>query len=145
MKNILLSMTGLILSVMLVISCSSNKLLDAAVNGDTEYIKSFRGDINEAVNKDGSTALMFAAFHGKLESVKALIGAGANINATNSGGHTALMYAAFEGRAEVVNELINDGANVNIADKSGLTALTESVIKHHKDIVEKLIKAGAKK
>lgn len=129
---------------MLLNSCSSKRLYDAAVNGDTAYIKSFKGDINQPVNNDGSTALIYAAYHGKLESVKALIEAKANINFTNSGGHTALMYAAYEGKTEIVNELIKDGADVNIADKSGLTALTQAALKGHKDIVKSLIKAGAR-
>jgi len=134
----------LIVSVIMLCSCSSRRLYDAAVNGDTAYIKSFKGDINQPVNNDGSTAMIYASYHGKLESVKALIEAKANINATNSGGHTALMYAAFEGRTDVVNELLKAGADVNIADKSGLTALTQAALKGQKDVVKALVKVGAR-
>ena len=44
-------------------------------------------------DKDGETALMVAAGKGRIDAVKALIEAGADVNAKNSEGKTALDVA----------------------------------------------------
>ena len=50
-------------------------------------------DVN-ANDKEGWTALMYAAGSGNVECVKNLIAAGANVHAKNNNGRTALMIAA---------------------------------------------------
>jgi uncharacterized protein len=69
-----------------------------------------------------STPLMVATKHGHTEAVKALIGAGADINAQDNQGRTALMLAAAEGQVEMVNLLCKSYADLSIQDHRGGTA-----------------------
>ncbi len=54
--------------------------------------------------------LMTAASTGHTETVKALLAAGADVNATSEKGGTALMGAAMEGHTEIVQLLKEAGA-----------------------------------
>ena len=54
----------------------------------------------------GKTALMIAAYHGKLEVAKVLLQNGANINLQNTNNWTALMFAAEKGHDKVVELLL---------------------------------------
>jgi ankyrin repeat protein len=67
-----------------------------------------------AANNEGETALMSASRFGHLEIVKALIAAGANVNAVEWGGDTALTYASKydsgNGHTEIKKALIAAGA-----------------------------------
>ena len=60
-----------------------------------------------AVNGDGETALIRAAWNGGAEVVKILISAGANTNAADNNGKTALMEAKWYRRAETIAALQN--------------------------------------
>lgn len=66
---------------------------------------------------------MRAASNGDLPSVRALLAAGADVNATNKSGQTALMVAAVMGHGEIVASLIEAGADPHLRDRLGLTAL----------------------
>ena len=63
-----------------------------------------------------STALMEAVEQGDVGAVRALIEAGADVNAQDSRGRTPLMGAARLGYAETVRVLVGGGADV---DKQG--------------------------
>jgi uncharacterized protein len=91
----------------------------------------------------GWTALHWAAFHGKLDIVKALINAGADVNAKDNDGWTALHLAAKYGDLDVVKALINAGADLNVQDNFGRTALHWAARNGKLDIVKALINAGA--
>ena len=80
-----------------------------------------KADVN-ARDKDGWTALMFAAAGGAAESVKVLLDAGADVNARNEDGLTALIAAALSGTAENVKVLLDAGADASHKDKDGKTA-----------------------
>ena len=74
-------------------------LVAAAEAGDrTAVIAELRegGDVNER-GPDGSTALMWATYHGDLELVQRLIAAGADADAQNDFGAFALSEAAISG------------------------------------------------
>jgi ankyrin repeat protein len=91
------------------------------------------------------TALMLAASKGDAATVKALLAAGANPNATARDGRTALMEAASQGSLEAVQALLAAGANVNARTAAGATALQQAVRrKDEPGIVEALKQAGAK-
>jgi ankyrin repeat protein len=62
---------------------------------------------------DHYTPLIHAAEKGHLKVVNALIGSGANVNATSKDGKTALIAAAEKGHLKVVNALIKAGAKVD--------------------------------
>ena len=86
---------------------------------------------------DGTTPLMVAAGLGRAtfspglqrgrrsrgaeEAVKALLDAGADVNAVNEADYTALHGAAFRGLDEVIQILVDRGANINARDFRGRT------------------------
>jgi ankyrin repeat protein len=91
-----------------------------------------------------------AVREGNLESIKALIAAGADVNAKSELGMTVLMRAATFGKVDVVKALIAAGANVNAKDNDGQTALMraayDELVGHEDsdgaDCIEALIAAG---
>ena len=69
---------------------------------------------------------MHAAAQGAVDVVKALVLAGADVNAVSSTGVTALMLAVIYENADTpdtVNALVEAGADINAADENGVTAL----------------------
>jgi ankyrin repeat protein len=63
---------------------------------------------------EGETPLMTSSRTGTLPGVKALLAAGANVNAKESyRGETALMWAVAENHADIAKVLIDAGADVN--------------------------------
>ena len=97
----------------------------------------FRKDLEEWFKSLWGTA------KGDIGTVKALIVAGADVNASDHEGATPLMAAAFAGHAEVVRSLLHKGANVNAVDKDGHTALMCAAVAGHVKVVEVLLDAGA--
>jgi ankyrin repeat protein len=65
--------------------------------------------VNAKSNR-GETALMFAAYKGNLEVVKALVDKGAEVNAKDYAGNTALMRASKNEYEDVVQMLKSAGA-----------------------------------
>ena len=74
------------------------------------------------------TALLDAAKKGDAETVKALIDAGADINAKDNDGQTAISYATENGYAETVKALIDAGATVeNYTELFNNTSVNEAL------------------
>ena len=101
-------------------------LINTIRSGPLEFVDLFlkRGDNPNAVDKNGRTALMYAAYYGHYEHVgvaKILIAAGANVNATDKNGFTALRFAAQLRHAEVAKVLLENGADPNIPAGDGKT------------------------
>jgi uncharacterized protein len=71
----------------------------------------------------GLTPLIFAAREGDLESAKALVDGGANVNQISEYGWTPLLTAANNRHYKLGAYLIERGADVNIANKGGWTPL----------------------
>jgi len=71
----------------------------------------------------GLTPLVFAAREGDLESAKALLDAGADVNQTTEYGWTPLLTATNNRHYKLARYLIERGANPNIANKGGWTPL----------------------
>ena len=59
--------------------------------------------------------------------VRALITAGANVNAVDHNGDTVLMLAAGTDSAETIKALLDLGASINAKDKNGQTALMRAI------------------
>ena len=90
------------------------------------------------------TPLMLAAQFGRLETVQALLEAGAGVDLHEKGRYTALMLAAGNGHADVVQILLDAGANVNnIEQTRGWTALIWAAKRGHTDTVRVLLEHGA--
>jgi ankyrin repeat protein len=95
-----------------------------------------------------STPLMVAVQNGKnLAAVKALIAAGADVNARASSeieGQTPLIILAQYGDFwDMAETLINAGADVNATDHQGLSALVYAVERNAKMVVRLLLEKGA--
>ena len=90
-----------------------------------------------------SGALHMAAQEGHTEIVKALLAAGAAVNAKDQEGRTALDLAAQEGHTETVKALLAADAAVNTKDDLfGSTALELAAAEGHTGIVRLLKAAG---
>lgn len=104
--------------------------------------------------KDGQTALHHAVIGSgggepasSAAAVRALLAAGADVNAADATGRTALMYAArmyHDSRLEMTRELIAAGADVNAADAEGQTALMLVAQTNSVKTITALLDAGAK-
>ena len=75
------------------------------------------------------TGLMMAAQKGSLDTVSALIAAGAVVDTQEraQGGGTALAMAANKGHSAVVSCILDAGAKVDLRSNSGGTALQSSL------------------
>ena len=96
-----------------------------------------------AVQKDGLTTLMKAAYVGREDLIRDLIKRGADLSARDIAGYTALMCSAYAGKLGSVKLLIGGGAELNADDLEGSTALMFAAQNGHGEIVEVLVRAGA--
>lgn len=71
----------------------------------------------------GSTPLHLAATNPDVSALKALLAAGADVNAKDMDGNTALHMAAYTNRIEAAKILLEAGADVNIKTTAGRTPM----------------------
>ena len=122
------------------------ELLVAAKNGESGRVLEL---IREGVDpnstmEDGRSALLLASGGGHIETVKALLDAGAWVDPQERVlGMTPLLYAAWRGHTEVVMLLIRKGAEVNAKNAEGFTPLHYAAGEGHLRIVEVLVAEGA--
>ena len=96
-------------------------------------------DVN-ARNSEGTiTPLIFAVREENTKSVKELLRAGADVNATD-GVDTALMVACETGNEAIVKLLLEAGTNVNAENSAGMTALYLAVTRGHAEFRRALTK-----
>ena len=93
------------------------------------------GDVNLRASQHGQTALMLAVSHGRLDMVRLLVDAGADLNIRDEDGSTALMCAAEHGSMDIVKYLmVQPEADLAAKDNDGLTALAVAMEAGHRDI-----------
>ncbi len=80
----------------------------------------------------------------RIENIKMLLLAGANVNHEGRYGSTPLYIAAQEGHIEVAKALIKAGADVNKAITDGTTPLFIALQKGHKEVIKALKEASRK-
>ena len=127
-------------------SKNNASLLEAARSGDIKRVQTFlsTGASASVNDKDGTTALMFAANSGYTEIVKVLIESGANIDYKRKRyGLTALMLACAAKQVDIVRILIAKGADINAVNEDGSTALMIATLKGYSPIVQALVDALA--
>ena len=119
---------------------NDSKIFDAAENGNIEeLIKMIKiVDVN-LQDKDGWTALMWAARFGKTDCVKLLIKNNTDVNLQDEAGWTALIFAAINDHTETVKTLIDNGADIDLQDEDGRTTLILAAFKGHTETVKTLL------
>lgn len=101
-------------------------LFEAVVRGDLAALRrtiEAGADVDQREPAGGSTPLIAAALFGRPGTAKALIDAGADVDARNNDGSTALITAALMARTEIVQALLDAGAERGIGNNDGATAL----------------------
>ena len=78
-----------------------------------------------------------------VDTIRALLDAGANPNMAVAGGRTPLHAAAWSNGVAVVDALIRSGADVNARDDGGNLPLHAAVFHNERRVVESLVAAGA--
>jgi ankyrin repeat protein len=98
--------------------------------GDSAVIQALlQGGANvHEKESDGTTALRWAVVANHPQELKALVGAGAEVNAVDPFGYTPILYAATIdfGDFETAMTLLTTGTGPNIKDKKGKTALAHA-------------------
>lgn len=122
-----------------------NELIEAAKRGSANKVKDLlkKGeyDINEQ-DKEGKTALMYAALNKFISVVDILINAKADTNIRDYLGRTALMMSST---MKVIDKLLEGGADVNIQSHAGTTAIIDYLQFNQANyftILEKFLKFG---
>jgi ankyrin repeat protein len=93
------------------------------------------------VDWGGNSPLLFVARNGDIESARALLDAGANVNDAGADGNTALVIAAHSGHGPLGVFLLSRGANPN-ADGGGYTVLHAAVLRGQLDLVKESLARG---
>lgn len=129
------------------------EVLDAAEEGRVDYVQLLakHGVDLDARDENGTTPLMRVTEDGLSASVRTLLAAGADVNATDEEfGATPLMVAAFRGEDEIVRVLLEAGAAPNLAargsaagEAAGWTALIAAATEARPFIVSLLLDGGA--
>ncbi len=110
---------------------------------DADNSAAMRTDVG-ARQPDGSTALQWAVYEGRLDDVRRLIKAGADVDARNDFGASAMSLAAAAGDAAVLRELLEAGADPESPNAEGQTALMAVARTGRVDAARELLKAGAR-
>jgi len=79
-------------------------------------------DVNTQDADKGMTALLYAAEGGRVDAVKLLIEAKANVSLANKKGTTPLMYGALSGKMDIVKALLAAGADPKAKNVDGQSA-----------------------
>lgn len=121
-------MLGLVLAhpdTILRAATNATAVVDAARTDNLTAVRKLiaeRADVNAPTN-DGSSALLWAAFHSNEPMTKALLTAGASVDAANRYGVTPLLQASRNGDVAVMRALLDGGANPTRWHAEGETPL----------------------
>ena len=127
----------------------SQALFDAVKSGNLSQLNSIlQGAYVNVAGEGGMTPLMLAASLGHLETVKALLGAGAEVAARGAREYNALMYATYNseldrGFPEVVQVLIDAGADIETQIFYAIRPLMLAAGAGETAVCQVLLKAGA--
>jgi ankyrin repeat protein len=129
----------------------SLNVFEAAALGDTARVEELLGEdpeLAKAWSPDGFTALHYAAFFGSPEAVRALVAAGADLEARSTNQEfapeaTPLHSAVAAGRMDNAEALLEASADPNARQHGGFTPLMEAEQRGDLDLAELLIRHGA--
>ena len=94
-------------------------------------------------NKDGLTAVHYAAQQGNVNVLKLLQHRGANIDQVDSTGTNSIMFSLTNGDCETVRWLTENGVDVNVSDYEGITAVHGAACLGKLEVLKLLHKSGA--
>ena len=117
----------------------------AAKAGDLAAVRDLikqRADVN-LPTRDGSTALLWAAYNSDLEMTRVLLAAGAKVNVANRYGVAPLLQASRIGDVPIMEALLTAGANPKLAHPEGETPLMASSRAGRVEAVRLLLARGA--
>lgn len=117
----------------------------AAQSGEFERVQALIADgmdVNEQAS-DGSTALLWAAYHSHPEMAQALLAAGADANLANNFGVTPLLQASRTGDADMIEVLLNGSADIELTHPQGATPLMLAAFTGRVEPVQLLLDRGA--
>ena len=119
-------------------------LLDAFRAGDLAQVRLVAGKADlEARDRQGRTALLLATHANHVEIARALIEAGADVNAKDGIKDTPFLYAGAEGRDEILELILATGrAKLDDTNRYGGTALIPAAHHGHPSTVRILLQAG---
>merc|ERR1712166_869849 len=101
------------------------------------------GNVNQAQTTYGATPLWMASQNGRVDTVKALIKAGGNVNQHNNNEATPLFMASYNGRTDVVRLLLQQ-PNIDMNKIAhGKSPLGYAIKKKHTELIQLLKDAGA--
>ena len=117
-------------------------LIDAIMRDDPGAVRTMllRGDDLDATTPQGANAMMYAALHGELDTVRELLERKAEVNKT---GWTPLHFAAANGHAEVVRLLLERHAYIDAESPNGTTPLMMAARNGHPTVARLLVDEGA--
>ena len=121
-------------------------LADAMEGRDTAGVRRLLGtgaDVN-AAQVDGTTALLWAAFHDDAEAVALLVRAGAKVNIVNRYGVPPLAQACTNGNAAIAKLLLQAGADANATLKGGESVLMLAARSGNVEAVKALLARDAR-
>jgi ankyrin repeat protein len=143
-----LGLAMILASTSLFAGASGAPLADAVERGDRQAVLSLLNsgaDVN-AAQRDGATALHWAAYANDPETTALLLGAGAKVNVRNALDVSPLALAAQQGGAAAIEQLLAAGAGpndpVNFVN-DGETPLMHAARSGSVAAVKTLLKAGA--
>ena len=129
------------------IGTESLGLFEAAMAGDAAAVRRHlaEGADIEDRSDDGYTPLHFAAWFGRLEVARLLLGRGADPNsvAANESRVTPLHSAVSARHRDVAGLLLALGASANVVQKGGLTPLHAAAREGDEGIIDLLLLRGA--
>jgi ankyrin repeat protein len=126
----------------------SSYLFDPAVKGFVDTVKVLlkagaNPNATETIGPEVDVrALLLAAETGHFEIVRALLDAGAEVDAVTSTATRALHQAAMNGHTDIVKLLLAAGADVNAQNVDGVTPLDFAVFRQNFETAEEIADAG---
>lgn len=123
MKNIILKLLSFFIIVIIFTGCGVSTIQQQARYGNiTEVQKLVRSGVNVNLkDRNGETALVWAAVNGNTNIMKYLLSKGADINSYGRQGNTALHISALFNKLESLKYLIDNGADIAIRNAKGQT------------------------
>ncbi|XP_055537422.1 pre-mRNA splicing regulator USH1G [Wyeomyia smithii] len=122
---------------------SSDRIHRAAKDGLLDVLKEATRSEANSKDVDGMTPVLWAAFEGRLEALKLLVGRGGDPDKSDQFGNTALHLAAAKGHMQCVDFLVQFGANLYALDIDKHSAKDLAAINNRDNILRYLDAAAA--